>query len=101
MLDTAVAEEGPPTANIFRAFQINIDHLHDFLVFGGAIEHFTLRAGNEGTAPKLDAVSLSARIGLVSGAIDCNDGQTVGYGMAALYRASRWRSCSSGVSLLS
>ena len=52
----------------------------------GLGDDFALRTGYEAVAPELDAVGLAGRVGLKTYTVYGNVGQTVGYGVTALYR---------------
>ena len=48
-------------------------------------DDFALRTGYEAVAPELDAVGLAGRVGLKTYTVYGDNGQTVGYGVTALY----------------
>lgn len=58
-VDAAVAQERPPTPNLFRALEINVDDCRIFVVVRGAVDEFALRTCYETAAPELDAVGSS------------------------------------------
>ena len=55
-----------------------------FLVGRSTIQEFSLRTCDKTSSPESNAVCLSRRIGFVSGTVDSNNRQTVGYSMSAL-----------------
>mgnify|MGYP007042200185 CR=1 FL=1 len=70
MVYASVAKEGPPTAYLFGALQVDIDNGCGFAVAWCFVEQFTLRAGNKRGAPELYSVGLFAGVWFVAGTID-------------------------------
>ncbi len=46
-VDAAVAQEGPPAADVLAAFHVNVDNGNFFAVVGRAEEKFALRTCHE------------------------------------------------------
>ena len=86
LFDAAVAQERPPAAHVFRAFQINFHHHVFFRVTTGTCQHLALRTGHETAAPELYATGLSGRVRLMSHTVHRDDRQAVGNGMPPLHR---------------
>ena len=85
LVDAAIAQERPPAANVLAALHVHLDYSILFPVHRCLIKHLALRSGYKAAAPKLNATGLPARIGLVSYAVDGNDGNPVSHSMTALY----------------
>ena len=89
VLDAAVAEEWPPAAHILAVLQVDIYHQALFFLIAGTVVELTLRTGYETAAPELDALGLTAWIGLETYAVYGDDRQSVGYGMASHHGSPR------------
>ena len=83
-IDAAIAQERPPAAYVFRAFQV---HFHNQIfrsVVAGLCQKFALRSCYETVSPEQDAVGLSRRVGFVAYTVYGYYRQSVGYGVSAL-----------------
>ena len=69
--------------------QVDIYYQALFFLIAGAVVELALRTGYETAAPELDALGLTAWIGLETYAVYGDDRQSVGYGMAPHHGSPR------------
>ena len=59
LFDAAIAEEWPPAAHVFAAFEVDFYYDVFFFIDGTAVEQFALRTGYKTASPEVDAAGLT------------------------------------------